>query len=49
MATGQTITANGVHQYYEEHGSGIPLILLHGSFDCTCALWQNQVGPLSKK
>ena len=24
------VDANGVHSYYEEHGSGDPLLLLHG-------------------
>ena len=24
------VDANGVHSYYEDHGSGDPLLLLHG-------------------
>ena len=24
------VDANGVHTYYEEHGTGDPLLLLHG-------------------
>lgn len=28
--SGQYITVNGVHSYYEEHGEGSPLMLMHG-------------------
>ena len=29
-ATGQYAEVNGINLYYETHGSGLPLILLHG-------------------
>lgn len=37
------IHANGLDIHYDDHGTGMPLVLLHGSFDCTRALWWNQV------
>ncbi len=40
------LTINGVGLYYEEHGSGPPLMLLHG-FAGTAAMWAPQVEPLS--
>ena len=30
LGTGQYADVNGIHLYYETHGSGRPLILLHG-------------------
>jgi pimeloyl-ACP methyl ester carboxylesterase len=37
------IQANGLDIHYADHGTGAPMVLLHGSFDCTNALWWNQV------
>jgi pimeloyl-ACP methyl ester carboxylesterase len=42
-----TIDRNGVKIYYEVHGEGPPLILTHG-YSSTSAMWQAQVGALSK-
>jgi pimeloyl-ACP methyl ester carboxylesterase len=36
---GQYIQVNGLNMYYEECGSGMPLILLHGGTE-TCHMWQ---------
>lgn len=36
---GQYVQANGLNVYYEEHGNGQPLILLHGGTD-TSQMWQ---------
>jgi pimeloyl-ACP methyl ester carboxylesterase len=36
---GQFVPVNGLHMYYEECGSGKPLILLHGG-TVTCHMWQ---------
>ena len=30
LGTGQYADVNGIHLYYETHGSGRPLIMLHG-------------------
>ena len=41
---------NGISLYYEEHGSGQPLILLHGGygtgemFAATCRCWPAGAG-----
>lgn len=39
---GQYMQANGLKMYYEEHGSGPPLILLHGG-TATSSMWQPQL------
>lgn len=39
---GQIIEINGVPLYVEEHGSGVPVLLLHGWPD-SARLWRNQV------
>jgi pimeloyl-ACP methyl ester carboxylesterase len=41
------VDANGVHTYYEQHGSGPPAVLLHGAAMVVEA-WQPQVSALSK-
>jgi proline-specific peptidase len=38
---------NGTKLYYEVHGEGAPLLLLHG-YGATHEIWIGQVGPLSK-
>ncbi len=39
---------NGINLYYEEHGQGFPILLLHG-FAGTTASWAPQVAALSRK
>lgn len=39
MSEGATIDVNGLAMYYEEHGSGKPLVLLHGGFG-RADMWQ---------
>jgi len=38
---------NGIKLYYETHGEGLPVFLLHG-FGATHEIWIGQVGPLSE-
>jgi pimeloyl-ACP methyl ester carboxylesterase len=37
---------NGLHMYYETHGSGIPVILLHGGLE-TCQMWSPVIPAFS--
>ena len=39
---GQYTQANGLAMYYEEHGTGLPLVLLHGGTG-TLSMWQPQI------
>jgi len=39
---GRIIEVNGVSFYVEDHGSGVPVLLLHG-FPDSAALWRNQI------
>ena len=39
---------NGLKMYYEIHGSGEPLVLLHGSFMTISNNWSGWIGELSK-
>lgn len=39
---GHYVQANGLNMYYEEYGSGEPLILLHGG-TVTSSMWQSQI------
>jgi pimeloyl-ACP methyl ester carboxylesterase len=39
---------NGLKMYYEVHGSGDPVVLLHGSFMTITINWTGWVGELSK-
>src|SRR5215469_13785245 len=39
---------NGVKMYYEIHGSGEPVVLLHGSFMTITNNWTGWIGELSK-
>jgi pimeloyl-ACP methyl ester carboxylesterase len=41
------LNRDGVHLYYEVHGSGPPLLLTHG-YSSTSAMWQGQIAALSK-
>jgi pimeloyl-ACP methyl ester carboxylesterase len=43
-----TIDRDGTKIHYEVHGSGPPLILTHG-YSSTSAMWQGQIGALSKR
>jgi pimeloyl-ACP methyl ester carboxylesterase len=44
--TGKYAEANGLHMYYEVHGVGIPVILLHGGLE-TCQMWAPVIPSLS--
>jgi pimeloyl-ACP methyl ester carboxylesterase len=39
---------NGLKMYYEVHGSGDPVVLLHGSFMTISNTWTDWIGELSK-
>jgi pimeloyl-ACP methyl ester carboxylesterase len=39
---GRIIQVNGISLYVEDHGSGVPVLLLHGWPD-SAALWRNQI------
>jgi 3-oxoadipate enol-lactonase len=41
------IEANGIHQGYEEWGSGSPLVLLH-AFPCNRSMWMPQISTLTQ-
>jgi pimeloyl-ACP methyl ester carboxylesterase len=43
-----TARLNGIEIYYEDHGSGYPVVLSHG-YSSTSAMWQPQVGPLTER
>jgi 3-oxoadipate enol-lactonase len=40
------VRTNNVETYYEVHGDGTPLVLIHGVGACT-KMWQPQIGPFS--
>jgi pimeloyl-ACP methyl ester carboxylesterase len=44
---GQYVQANDLTIYYEEHGSGEPLILLHGG-TVTSSMWQQQIPSFAR-
>ncbi len=39
---------NGLRMYYEVHGSGEPVVLLHGAFMTITSNWEGWIGELSK-
>ena len=39
---------NGLEMYYEVHGTGEPVVLLHGSFMTITNNWQEMIAALSK-
>src|SRR5262250_1879683 len=41
-------TVNGLKMYYEVHGSGDPVVLLHGAFMTITNNWNGWIGELSK-
>src|SRR5215470_8667723 len=43
---GRIIEANGISLYVEEHGDGVPVLLLHGWPD-SARLWRHQVPVLT--
>ena len=42
------IGVNGYPMAYQDHGSGVPLVLVHGSF-CDYRVWPDQIESFSKK
>ncbi len=42
------VSVNGINIYYEDHGSGFPLVFIHG-FAGTTQAWNGQVAIFSKK
>jgi pimeloyl-ACP methyl ester carboxylesterase len=44
---GTYIQVNGLCMYYEAHGAGLPVILLHGGLE-TCQMWAQVVSALSR-
>src|ERR1700758_1886991 len=42
------VPVNGVKMYYEGHGSGEPVVLLHGAFMTITNNWTGWIGELSK-
>ncbi len=47
-APGRTVSINGIEMYYEEHGRGGPLVLLHG-FGGSSLAWKPIVGELARE
>lgn len=47
VAPGTTVPVNGIEMYYEEHGQGSPLVLLHG-FGGSGQAWAPFVADLAK-
>ena len=45
MTQGKYANVNGLKLYYEIHGKGQPLILLHGGFGAIGMFEQNLAGP----
>jgi len=39
---------NGLEMYYEVHGAGQPVVLLHGSFTTITSNWPDMIARLSK-
>lgn len=46
--TGDYVLVNGVNMYYEIHGTGQPLVLLHGAFSAIGTSFGKLVMPLAK-
>jgi glucose/arabinose dehydrogenase len=47
-AAGSYAPVNGLKMYYEVHGKGEPVVLLHGSFMTITNNWQDMIAALSK-
>jgi 3-oxoadipate enol-lactonase len=43
------VTVNGVRTYYEEHGSGDPVVLLHGLGGTGTDVWKKAIAPLAEE
>jgi pimeloyl-ACP methyl ester carboxylesterase len=43
-----TAQLSGIDLYYEDHGSGFPVVMTHG-YASTSAMWQGQIGPLTDR
>jgi esterase len=41
------VTANGVRLYYEEHGTGVPILCVHGT-SSSALVWASAVGTLAE-
>jgi pimeloyl-ACP methyl ester carboxylesterase len=39
---------NGIELYYEDHGSGYPVVLMHG-YSSTSQMWQGQIEPITAR
>jgi len=44
---GAYLQVNGLRMYYETHGEGVPVILLHGGLE-TCQMWAPVIPSMSK-
>jgi len=44
---GHLASVNGIEMYYETHGQGSPLVLLHGFTGCT-QVWSSHIGEFAK-
>jgi pimeloyl-ACP methyl ester carboxylesterase len=47
-AAGQTVSLNGMEMYYETHGAGEPLVLLHGFGSSGSQAWGRFIGEFAK-
>jgi pimeloyl-ACP methyl ester carboxylesterase len=43
-----TAQLNGIDLYYEDNGSGFPVLMSHG-YGSTSAMWQGQIAPLTER
>lgn len=43
-----TVRLNGIDIYYEENGSGFPILLTHG-YSATSQMWRGQIAPLAER
>lgn len=43
-----TATLNGISIYYEDHGSGVPVLLTHG-YASSARMWEPQIGALTER
>jgi pimeloyl-ACP methyl ester carboxylesterase len=43
-----TAHLNGIDLYYEDHGSGFPVVLMHG-YGSSSRMWQGQIEPVSAR
>ena len=48
MQTGEYLQINGMNMYYEDHGQGYPLVLLHGGTGTGGTTWANYIPILSQ-